>query len=70
MNCLDCGKPVNPDGEGVGVECLVWMFKRKGGGGNRRDLRPTGRLLCRDCGKLRDLGVTPGQQRLIDNPDL
>jgi hypothetical protein len=67
VNCLDCGTPVNVDRLGTWVEVVGWTVKRTGGGANRRDLTPTGRVVCADCGRLRDLDVVPGQSSLWDN---
>lgn len=63
--CSECGTSVDPDAIGVWSEITGWTIPRTGGGPNRRDLTPTGRYLCRDCGKLRDLGVVPGQESLL-----
>jgi DNA-directed RNA polymerase subunit RPC12/RpoP len=63
--CEDCGRAFDADQLGTWRSIAGWAVNRNGGGANRRDLQETGRYVCPDCGRLRDLGVPPGQESLL-----
>lgn len=63
--CADCGQTFDERRRGTWREVSGWAVERTAGGTNAIRLkRETGRVICPDCGRHRDLGLLPGQRTL------
>lgn len=66
MTCDDCERPFDVHADGAWPAVKGYVVNRAAGGPNAvRCIEYTGGGICPDCGKLRDLGVLPGQEAMF-----
>jgi hypothetical protein len=67
LDCIDCGRQVDPNARSTLSEVTGFAKYRGGKGGTNHviDQKKTGRLLCGHCAERRRLHMPPGQTSLL-----